>query len=85
MHSSEMMSQPVEQLHSCAESLIAKFKQGGGTSCIDEAIDLDRGFRNTILIAQEHKGMSCLVGDSRRQVLDVGDKALKWFKYKQGA
>ena len=37
-----MMSRPVEQLHSRAESLVAKFKQGGGFSCIDEAIDLDR-------------------------------------------
>ena len=33
---------PVEQLHSRAESLVAAFQQGGGTSCIDEAIDLDR-------------------------------------------
>jgi CHAT domain-containing protein/tetratricopeptide (TPR) repeat protein len=33
---------PVEQLRSRAESLVAEFKQGGGTSCIDEAIDVDR-------------------------------------------
>ena len=33
---------PVEQLHSRAESHFAKFEQGGGTSSIDEAIDLDR-------------------------------------------
>jgi CHAT domain-containing protein/tetratricopeptide (TPR) repeat protein len=32
----------VKQLHSHAESLLAKFKQGGGTSYIDEAIDVDR-------------------------------------------
>jgi CHAT domain-containing protein/tetratricopeptide (TPR) repeat protein len=32
----------VEQLHSRARSLAAKFKQGGGTNCIDEAIVLDR-------------------------------------------
>ena len=36
-----MMYLPVEQWHSRAESLVAIFKQGG-TSCIDEAIDLDR-------------------------------------------
>jgi CHAT domain-containing protein/tetratricopeptide (TPR) repeat protein len=33
---------PVEQLHSCAESLAVKFTQGGGASYIDEAIHLDR-------------------------------------------
>ena len=37
-----MTDLPVEQLHSRAESLLAKFEQGGGTSCINEAIDLDR-------------------------------------------
>jgi CHAT domain-containing protein/tetratricopeptide (TPR) repeat protein len=43
MHSSEMMMYlSVKQLHSRAKSLVAKFKQGGGTSCVDEAIDLDR-------------------------------------------
>ena len=42
MQSSELMYPPVEQLRSRAESLAAKFKQGGGTSYIDEAIDLDR-------------------------------------------
>jgi CHAT domain-containing protein/TPR repeat protein len=36
------MDLPVKQLHSRAESLLAKFKQGGGTSYVDEAIDLDR-------------------------------------------
>ena len=33
---------PVKQLHSRAKSLVAKFEQGGGTSYIEEAIDLDR-------------------------------------------
>jgi CHAT domain-containing protein/tetratricopeptide (TPR) repeat protein len=43
MQSSEMMYLPVEQLHLRAKSLVAKFKwQGGETSCIDEAIVLDR-------------------------------------------
>ena len=37
-----MMYLPVEQLHSRAESLSAKFEQGGGTSYIDEAINLYR-------------------------------------------
>ena len=32
----------VEQLHLCAKSLVAKFKQGEGTNYIGEAIDLDR-------------------------------------------
>jgi CHAT domain-containing protein/tetratricopeptide (TPR) repeat protein len=42
MQSSEMTHLPVEQLHSRAESLLAKFEQGGGTSYINEAINLDR-------------------------------------------
>ena len=33
---------PVRQLHLRAGSLVAQFKQGGGTSCFDEAIVLDR-------------------------------------------
>ena len=33
----------VKRLHLRAKSLVAKFKEGGGTSFIDEAIDLDRG------------------------------------------
>jgi CHAT domain-containing protein/tetratricopeptide (TPR) repeat protein len=33
---------PVEQLHSRARSLVAKFEQGGGTRYINEAIILDR-------------------------------------------
>ena len=37
-----MMCLPVEQLYSRAESLFAKFEQGGGISYIDEAIDLNR-------------------------------------------
>jgi CHAT domain-containing protein/tetratricopeptide (TPR) repeat protein len=37
-----MMYLPVEQLHLRAKSLIAKFEQGGGTICVDEAINLDR-------------------------------------------
>jgi hypothetical protein len=37
-----MMYLPVEQLLSCAEFLAAEFEQGGGTSYIEEAIDLDR-------------------------------------------
>ena len=45
MQSSEMVYLPVEQLHSRAESHFAKFEQGGGTSCIGEAIDLDREAR----------------------------------------
>ncbi|KAI9567831.1 hypothetical protein HD554DRAFT_2023062 [Boletus coccyginus] len=32
----------VEQLHLWAEALAAMFEQGGGRSCIEEAIDLDR-------------------------------------------
>ena len=40
--SSEMMYLPVDQLHSRAESLVAKFEQGGGNNYIDEAIVLDR-------------------------------------------
>ncbi|KAI9567897.1 CHAT domain-containing protein [Boletus coccyginus] len=36
------MCLPVTQLHSRAESLIGEFKQGGGRSYIEEAIDLDR-------------------------------------------
>ena len=36
------MIPPVEQLHSRAGSLAAKFQQGGGTSYIEEAIALDR-------------------------------------------
>ena len=38
---------------------------------------------NTIPIAQEHEGMSCLVGGSLDWFLIDGDKGLKWFKYKQ--
>ena len=33
---------PVKRLHSRANSLVAKFKQGGETRYINEAIDLDR-------------------------------------------
>ena len=36
------MCLPVDQLHSQAKSLVAKFKQGGRSSYIDEAIVLDR-------------------------------------------
>ena len=36
------MCLPVEQLHSRAASLVDRFKQGGGRSYIEEAIDLDR-------------------------------------------
>ncbi|KAF8436229.1 CHAT domain-containing protein [Boletus edulis BED1] len=32
----------VQKLHSRANTLAAEFKRGGGTSCIDEAIELDR-------------------------------------------
>ena len=42
MQSREMMYLPAEQLHPLAEYLVAKFKQGGGTNYIDEAIVLDR-------------------------------------------
>ena len=42
MQSSEIIYLPVEQLHLWANSLFAKFKLGGETSYIDEAIDLDR-------------------------------------------
>jgi tetratricopeptide (TPR) repeat protein len=38
-----MMYLPVKRLHLQAKSLVAKFKEGGGTSFINEAIDLDRG------------------------------------------
>ena len=37
-----MMCLPVDQLHSRAEFLVAKFKEGGGDSYIDDAIVLDR-------------------------------------------
>ncbi|KAI9566215.1 TPR-like protein [Boletus coccyginus] len=37
-----MMYLPVEQLHSRAASLVAKFEEGGGRSYIEDAIDLDR-------------------------------------------
>ena len=37
---------------------------------------------NTTPIAQEHEGMSCLVGGSLDWFLIDGDKGLKWFKYK---
>jgi CHAT domain-containing protein/tetratricopeptide (TPR) repeat protein len=37
-----MMYLPVTQLHLRAQSLVAKFEQGGGINYIDEAIDLDR-------------------------------------------
>jgi CHAT domain-containing protein/tetratricopeptide (TPR) repeat protein len=40
--SSEMMYLPVEELHLRAQSLVAKFEQGGGANHIDEAINLDR-------------------------------------------
>ena len=36
------MSLPVHELHSRAESLVAKFEQGGETNYLDEAIILDR-------------------------------------------
>ncbi|KAF8429907.1 CHAT domain-containing protein [Boletus edulis BED1] len=36
------MDSTVQLLHSRADSLAVKFQQGGGSSCIDEAIDLDR-------------------------------------------
>ena len=36
------MYPPVEPLHSRAGSLVAEFEQGGGTSYIEGAIDLDR-------------------------------------------
>ena len=39
---SEITYLPVKRLQSRANSLSAKFKQGGGTRYIDEAIDLDR-------------------------------------------
>ena len=39
---SEIMYLPVEELHLRAKSLVAKFKQGGGLSYIEEAINLDR-------------------------------------------
>ena len=42
MQNNEMTYLPVEQLHLRAKSLVAKFEQGGGTSNIDEAIDLGR-------------------------------------------
>jgi len=42
MQSSVVMCLPVEQLHSQAQSPFAKFRQGGGTSYIEEVIDLDR-------------------------------------------
>ena len=42
MQTSEMTYLPVEQLLLRSESLFAKFEQGGGTSYINEAIDLDR-------------------------------------------
>ena len=42
VQSSEMMCPPVKQLHSRAKSLVAEFNHGGGSSYIDEAIDLDR-------------------------------------------
>ena len=42
MQSSEIMYLPVEQLHLRAKSLVTKFKQGGRTSYIDDAIVLDR-------------------------------------------
>ena len=42
MQSSELTYIPVERLHLQAKSLVAKFKQGGGTNYIDKAIDLDR-------------------------------------------
>ena len=38
----KIMHLPVEQLHSRAQSLVAKFKQGRGSSYMDEAIVLDR-------------------------------------------
>ena len=41
LQNSEMMYLSVGQLRSRAESLFAKFEQGGGTRCIDDAIDLD--------------------------------------------
>ena len=41
------------------------------------------GIGNTTPIAQEHEGMSCLVGGSLDWFLIDGDKGLKWFKYKQ--
>ena len=41
VESSELMHLPVEQLHSCAETLATKFNEGGETSYIDEAIVLD--------------------------------------------
>ena len=40
--SSEMMCLPVAQLHSRAESLVAKFEQGDGRNDMDEAIVLER-------------------------------------------
>ena len=42
LQSSKMTYLPVKQLHSRADSLSAKFRQGEGTRYIDEAIDLDR-------------------------------------------
>jgi len=42
MQSSVMMCLLVERLHSRAKYLVAKFKQGGGRNCIEEAIDLGR-------------------------------------------
>lgn len=37
-----MMCMPVDQLHSRAKSFVTKFRQGGGTNYIDEAIILTR-------------------------------------------
>jgi CHAT domain-containing protein/tetratricopeptide (TPR) repeat protein len=42
MQSSEMTYLPVKHCHSAADYLVAKFKQGGGASCINQAIVLDR-------------------------------------------
>ena len=56
LQSSKMMYLLAEQLHSQAESLSTKFKQGGGTRYIDEAIELDR--RALMLCPPGHSGRS---------------------------
>ena len=42
IQSSELTYLPVERLHLQAQSLVAKFKEGGGINYIDKAIGLDR-------------------------------------------
>jgi CHAT domain-containing protein/tetratricopeptide (TPR) repeat protein len=78
MQSSEIMYLPVERLHLRANSLVAKFEQGGGTNYIDEAIVLDREALELCPPGHPKRAVSLTslaihLGDRYRQLGATGD------------